>query len=448
MTESMRKALAKCLSGAVKTGEEAARSLRSGLWNGTAEVDTLACVACASAADVAAAVRIASDHDVAVSALNGGHDWTGRSVCRTGITLDLRSMNQVSVDRSRATVTLEGGAIVRDVLNHLPENMAFVAGVHSQVGVSGLTLGGGYGKLNSRFGLAADTLQRAEVVLADGTRVIANAQENADLFWALRGAGKNFGILTSAEFSLFPMERILNAQLFIPLAHARAALHAMQEVLDEAGDPLSIFSSFTAVPDHGFGLVLEPLWTGEERRGEHYVKLLSGQDGAIILGKAWVAFRDIYDASAEAAWPDGAGYRMDSHNIARLTPEVIDLIVECARQSPSEKNCLMLHDFRGAASRVLIDATAFPLRFDHFNMQVVARWEPGQSAAEIEGRQWIEDVGTVFNPRSPRGGYPSVLGLDSHDRAKAFYGDALQALREVKRKYDPGNRFAASFGLF
>ncbi|WP_198157523.1 FAD-binding oxidoreductase [Methylobacterium nodulans] len=403
---------------------------------------------CLTASDVENAVRIASDYNAHVSVMGGGHDWTARSVCRNGITLDLRSLNKTRVNRERATLSIEGGAIVQNVLDCLPDDMAFVAGVHSQVGVSGLTLGGGYGKLNSRFGLAADTLQRAEVVLADGTNIVASADENPDLFWALRGAGKNFAILTSAEFALFPLEKVLNAKVFIPLAQARASLRVVQDILDEAGDNLSTFSAFTAVPNQGFGLVLEPLWSGRKQRGEHYLGLLSRLEGATVLVKSWVVYRDIYDASSDAAWPDGQGYRMDAHNIARLTPEVIDVTVECARRSPSEKNCIMLHDFRGAAARVPTEATAFPFRFNHFNMQIVARWEPGRSDEEAKGRQWIEHIRAVLNPLSTRGGYPSVLGLDSHDRARAFYGEAIEALTVIKRKYDLENRFSADFGLF
>ncbi|RFB87542.1 hypothetical protein B5K11_26760 [Rhizobium leguminosarum bv. trifolii] len=222
----------------------------------------------------------------------------------------------------------------------------------------------------------------------------------------------------------------------------------MQEVLDENGDELSVFSTFTSVPDKGFGLTLEPLWSGTPERGEDLINRLSRLDGAAVLGKAWVPYRDIYDPASDAAWPDGQGYRMDAHNVARLTPEVIMATVECARRSPSPKNCIMLHDFHGAAARVPADATAFPLRSDHYNMQIVTRFDPQRGDEEDAGRRWVEDVALVVNPLSTRGGYPSVLGPDSHDRARAFYGEALAKLTAVKRRYDLENRFNAKFGLF
>ncbi|WP_172601277.1 FAD-binding oxidoreductase [Rhizobium leguminosarum] len=215
MPDRLLAELSRHVSGTVLTGDDAAGSLRTGLWNGTGNTRTLAAVQCLSENDVQIAVQIASDRHVSVSALGGGHDWTARSVCRDGITLDLRRLNRAHADRQGATMTIEGGAIVQNVLDQLPDDMAFVAGVHSQVGVAGLTLGGGYGKLNSRFGLATDNLTRARVVLADGTIVDASPDEYSDLFWALRGAGKNFAILVSAEFNLFPLDEVLESVRFI-----------------------------------------------------------------------------------------------------------------------------------------------------------------------------------------------------------------------------------------
>jgi FAD/FMN-containing dehydrogenase len=322
-----------------------------------------------------------------------------------------------------------------------------VTGVHKAVGLTGLALGGGYGKLNSRFGLVTDTLQRANVVVADGSLVIASHESNPDLFWALRGGGKNFGVVTSAEYSAFPLEKVLTGKIFFPLSSAERGLRILQSLIDEEHDALSVFSTFAAAPNGAFGLIMEPLWTGDEQKGEHYFWLMSREGRATTLSQKWCVYKDMYDDAEDAAWPKGRGYRMDAHNIPRLSNDAISLIVDCAARSPSDRKCLMLHDFHGAAARIPEDTTSFPVRRDHFNMQIVASWDPRDPEDEEKGRQWLEGIRGSIEPLSIRGAYPAILDVESHDRAREFYGDAMKKLRRLKTLYDPSNRFSAEFGI-
>lgn len=445
MHEDLLREFQKHIAGRSSLGEAAGRSLASHLWSAIANKETVAVVECQSARDVQMAMRIADDYGLNVSALGGGHDWVGRSVCSGGVTLDLRPLDKASYDNTRGVVVAGGGALAGTALGCLPNDHAIVTGVSREVGLTGLALGGGYGKLNSRFGLVTDTLKRVELVLADGSLVISSEREHPDLFWALRGAGKNFGIVTSAEYAAFSLSRVLTARFFYPLKQSRAGLLMLQEALDQKSDYLSIFASFLSIPDLGSGLVLEPLWTGDQADGERLFDRISGNEAAVVLQRDWRHYRDVfYDGNGAA---NSKAYKMDAFNIPRLSEPFVDSVVDLAIASPSHGNTIMFHDFHGAAASVPSGSTAFPLRENHFNLQVVAGWAPEDARGRRDAEIWLEQIRTVIGPFSRRGGYPAVLGYDSADRAREFYGGALEAIRLRKTEYDPKNRFAASFGL-
>ncbi|MEM6159204.1 FAD-binding oxidoreductase [Erwinia sp. P6884] len=439
--------LEKHIEGHIHSGREAGQKLRTGLWNGIDEVNAALSVCCTGLSDLQNAIRIAAEYDMPVSVLGGGHDWYRRSVSQEGITLDLRAMRQVSVSRENSALTAAGGAIVKNAIDVLPEGYALVTGVHTQVGLAGLALGGGYGKLNARFGLVADNLRKAQVVLADGSLATVSEKENPDLFWALKGAGKNFGVLASAEFAIHRLSPVLSATLFIKPEYAQKGLRNLQEILDEAGDRLSVFSTFSALPGKGRGLILEPLWTGDEAAGEEYIRQLSSLPGASVVKKSWSEYRDIYDdASDRSAWPKGRGYQMDAFNLNRLDEETAGAVIDCCLRMPSGQNCIMLHDFRGRAARVASDATAFSHRRDHYNMQIVAGWQT--DAEKTQGNQWISEIQNIIAPFSDGSAYPAVTGSDGQERARKFYGESLNKLRVMKKRFDAGNRFNAPYGLF
>lgn len=447
MNSRMINSLEKYIEGTICSGREAAQMLQTGLWNGRDEVNAAISVRCINISDIQNAIRIAAEHDVPVSVLGGGHDWYRRAVSKEGITLDLRDMRNVSVNTECSTLTAAGGAIVKNAIDALPEGYALVTGVHTQVGLAGLALSGGYGKLNSRFGLVTDNLRKAEVVLGDGSVVTASETENPDLFWSLRGAGKNFGVLATAEFAIHHLSPVLSATLFIESEYALQGLRSLQEILDEADDRLSIFSTFSALPGKGDGLLLEPLWTGDEITGEKYIRQLSLLAGATLLKKSWSEYRETYDsASDQSSWPKGRGYRMDAFNLNYLDDETSEAVIECCQLMPSEQSCIMLHDFRGHASTINPQKTAFSHRRNHFNMQIVASW---QTAAEkMQGDKWIADIQKIISPFNDFGSYPAVPGPEGQERARKFYGESVNKLQVMKKRYDLKNRFNAPYGIF
>jgi FAD/FMN-containing dehydrogenase len=445
---SLRAALRRSLSGSVQFDAEANRQLAASLWNADVTPDVLALVECTNTADVQQAVRIASDHGAPLSTLGGGHDWAGRAAGRGGVTLDLRQFNAVELKRDRSAVTIGGGTLIDHVLAGIPEDLAIVTGTISTVGVTGLTLGGGYGKLNSRFGLALDTMTRAEVVLADGSMVVASEQDDAELFWALRGGGGNFGVVTSMTLTVQQLPHVLTGTIFVPLSSAKAGLADLQAILDESGDELSVFSALMTVPSGDRGLILAPMWSGEKWGGERALQTLSRLQGAQTVAQGWSSYRATYDKSFEETWPKGRGYRLDAHNIQRLDDMTAEALVECAEAFRSNADCVMLHDFHGACARVAPEATAFPVRSEHFNVQVVTHWSMDRPRDGEAGLHWIEAVKQKLAPLAVRGGYPNVLGPNESSRARTFYGRAAQRLSDVKRRYDPSDLFRSNIGHF
>ena len=194
-------------------------------------------------------------------------------------------------------------------------------------------------------------------------------------------------------------------------------------------------------------MIAELLYAEADSVGEGFANRLANIEGAVAIKCERVAYRDIFDENGDAQWPKGQGYEMDSHNLAApLDAALIETVVELARQAPAQC-CIMLHDFHGEAANVPEDATAFAHRRDHFNMQVVARWDPEDAPAHQTAHGWLIDVRNAIRPYAERGGYPSVLGLDSHDRARQFYGANLTRVQQIKEQYDRTNRFAARFGI-
>lgn len=447
MNSRLISALEKYVKGSVCSGREAGQSLQTGLWNGLDEVKAAVAVRCTSISDVQNAVRIAAEQDVPVSVLGGGHDWYRRGVAAEGVTLDLRDMRQVSVNPETATLTAAGGTIVKNAIDVLPEGYALVTGVHTQVGLAGLALGGGYGKLNPRFGLVTDNLKKAEVVLGDGSLVTASEKDNPDLFWSLRGAGKNFGVLASAEFALHRLSPVLTATLFIESEYALQGLRSLQAILDEADSRLSVFSTFSFLPGKGTGLILEPLWTGDEIAGEACIQRLSSLTGASLIKKRRSEYRDTYDSAADrSAWPKGRGYRMDAFNLNRLDEATAGAVIECCQRMPAGQNCIMLHDFRGRASEVTPDETAFFQRRDHFNMQIVASWQT--EAEKEQGDKWIAEIQKITESCNNVSSYPAIPGPEGQERVRKFYGESLNKLQVLKKRFDPANRFNAAYGIF
>src|SRR5215470_6778313 len=309
---------------------------------------------CRNAADVQDALRAARKHDLPISVRGGGHDWAGRALCG-GLVIDLSPMRGVSVEADGASVLIGGGALARDVC-HAADRIgrAAVTGAVGVVGMGGLTLGGGYGSLIGRFGLVLDNLAAAEVVLADASVVVADEESNAELFWALRGGGGNFGVVTRMRHRLHPLRSVHAGIILFPIAQAETVLGRFADLVETAPDELTVQVGFISGPDGEPLVFLAPTWSGAPAEGEARVEPLAklGAPLAVQLAtQAPGAANGLFDRYAV----NGHRVRMETRWLPGLNPESIHALAEAFAARPSAGCSIVTHEFRGAAARVPAD---------------------------------------------------------------------------------------------
>ena len=430
----------------VTAGQDAYAGVRQ-IWNGAVDHQPAVFALCETPEDVQAAVRIARQHDFPLSVRGGGHDWAGRALRHGGVVIDLTRMRQVDVVVSRRVATVAGGAIAADVsAAAVPHGLAAVTGNVGAVGMAGFLLAGGYGPLTTRFGLAIDNLLGAEVILADGRRVWADASQNADLFWALRGGGGNFGVITSMRIRLHEVQEILAGFILFPWSQACEVLRGHAEIMAGAPDELSVLAGEFTGPDGSPVLFLGPIWTGERVAGEKHISRLEGLGKPMLsqVGPMSLAqLLSLYDSQVV----NGRHYALRTRWLADLAPEIISAVATAGAARTSPLSMIALHHFHGAGTRVAPGATAFSMRRNHFMMEIIAAWDP-TSVVEAEiHRQWMSDLSATLAPHALPGGYANFLGPDCHDQIADAYGDNARRLCEVKQKYDSDNVFSSAIPL-
>jgi FAD/FMN-containing dehydrogenase len=406
-----------------------------------------AVVHCHTPHDVQSAIRAARDSELALSVRGGGHDWAGRALC-DGIVIDLSRMNDVVVSADRRTVRIAGGARASDV--HVVADalgVAAVAGACSSVGMTGLTLGGGYGALIGRFGLALDNLLAAEVILADGSVVDANPESEPELFWALRGGGGNFGVVTAMRHRLHDLPSVRTGMLVYPFSQARAVLEHCADMMSIAPEELTVQIGIIVGQDGTPVLLVVPTWCGRPDGGERSVApflklgtLIAGSVEPMSYGTSLTAF-DPYIVNGNRTF-------METCWLPALDGDSIGVFVEAMETAVSPGCAIFTHDFRGAASRVPADATAFGLRRDHVLVEILAAFvDRSDKVEEHRHRTWARDTRQAFAAMALPGGYPNLLASDDVERAAKSYGRNADRLIKAKRRYDPDNVFRSAIPL-
>jgi FAD/FMN-containing dehydrogenase len=449
-------ALRSALRGAVLAAPDPAYDGARRIWNGAIDRRPAVIARCADDKDVAAAVRIAREHDLPLSVLGGGHDWGGRSLREGGVVIDLSAMRRVSVDPGTATAAVQGGARAGDVVAAAhPHGLAPVTGLVKAVGMAGLTLAGGYGLLVGAHGLALDNLLSAQVVLADGRMVAASAEENPDLFWALRGGGGNFGVVTAMRYRVHPIDTVLSGLVLFPLTQGRTVLRGYRELIAEAPDDLTVMAGFFGGPDGRPLLFLLPAWVGDQTRGEAIVNRLR-RLGTPVTGQIGrIAYQDVL-GQFDPSVVNGRHTEVRTRWLPELTEDSAALLVTAMTRVTSPFSALFIHHFHGAAARVPAANTAFALRRDHVLVEIVASWDTsagtgtgtgtggsgGSGGGAAHGR-WARALSEGLAKHALPGGYPNLLGGDEHERALRSYGGNLSRLLELKRQFDPDDVFTA-----
>lgn len=441
--------LRQTLRGIVCLPQEAGYDEARTIWNAMIDRRPSMVVRCRGAADIMHAVAFARERGVLLAVRAGGHNIAGNAVCEGGLLLDLSLMRGVRVDPARRIARVEPGATLGDFDKEAQAfGLATPLGINSTTGVAGLTLGGGYGWLSRKFGLAIDNLISADVVTADGKLVRTSADENPDLFWALRGGGGNFGVVSSFEFRLHPVgPTVLSGLIVHPFARARELLAGYRQIAAKAPDELTQWVVLRKAPPlpflpadiHGKEiLVFAVCYVGDERDGNRALAALRGL-GTPIADVVGMQPFTTWQTAFDPLLTPGAYNYWKSHNFVDLGDGLLDVLVNQVAQLPTEECEIFIGQLGGAASRVAPDAMAYPHRSANFAMNVHTRWR--QSADKQRSIDWARTLFAETAPYATGGVYVNFMPEDETDRVSNAYGANYARLTALKSKYDPGNLF-------
>jgi FAD/FMN-containing dehydrogenase len=422
------------------------------IWNGVIDRHPAIIARCLGPSDVIAAVNFAREHELVISVRGGGHNVAGHAVNDGGLVIDLSQMRGVRVDPRSRIVHVQGGATWADVDRETQLFGLVVPSGHiSSTGVGGLTLGGGYGHLRSKYGLSADNLISADVVTADGRLVTASEDENADLFWALRGGGGNFGVVTSFEFRCHPVgTTVYRCAMFYPVEEAGSVIRRWREFMTTAPDEYTSNVLFWTIPDLPIfpdaargrdAIVVVGVYSGDPEAGEIYTRPMRSLATPLLDLSGIVPYLTV-----QTGWDPFYPYGTHNHywkgtHLNGLTDEIIDLIAEMGAQKPTPQSLLLLWHFGGAVTRVDPTATAFWSRKVPFMVTFDATWiDPADAEKSV---RWSREGVAAMRRFSDGGLYLNFPGMGEEGDAmiRAAYGGNYERLVAIKTKYDPTNVF-------
>jgi FAD/FMN-containing dehydrogenase len=403
---------------------------------------------CSDVADVVAAVKLAREHDLLTSVRGGGHNGAGLSLCDGGLTIDLSEMRGIRVDPDGDTVRVEGGCVWGDV-DHATHafGRAVPSGIIGTTGVAGLTLGGGHGYLTRRYGLTVDSLLEADVVLADGSMVTASEDHNEDLFWAIRGGGGNFGVVTSFLFRTHPVGNVHAGPMLWEMEDADAVLRWYREFSPSAPEDLYGFFAFMVVPPappfpeelHG-RTMCSIMWcsTDVDRGADRIAEAIDelpkpawAHVGEMPFPMLQSAFDELYSPGLEWYWKGDF--------VSEIDDDAVAVHLEHGAEVPTTHSTMHLYPIDGAVHDVNADATAFAHRDANWSM-VIAGVDPDPSNRDTITR-WAKEYWKALHPHTEGGAYVNFMMEEGDDRIRATYRDNYSRLREIKGRYDPDNRF-------
>jgi FAD/FMN-containing dehydrogenase len=447
ITDEMVDGLRKGLRGDLITSDDDAYETTRRVWNGNIDRRPALIARCVGVADVQRTVDLARTHALHVSVRGGGHSAPGYGTNDGGLVIDLSPMKGIRVNPDARTVQAQGGALWRD-LDHETQafGLATTGGTVSNTGIAGLTLGGGLGWLMGKHGLTVDNLITADVVTADGRFRLASATGDKDLFWALRGGGGNFGVVTSFEYRLHPVTTVLGGLVIHPLDQARDLLRFYRDFCPGLPDEAEAYAGLLTSPE-----------------GQPVVALILGYNGPIADGEKVLApARRFGRPVADLVGPMPYGVRqtlLDEPNARhglhrywrsafteRLSDELIGGLVDGASRFTSPLSALVLFYMHGAATRVRPAETAFSARRPVWDVDVIGQWTDGAESAKHVG--WVRALWGRLEPHLEESGYVNHLAEDDRpEKVRASYGENYRRLRELKKVYDPTNLFRANANI-
>jgi FAD/FMN-containing dehydrogenase len=411
------------------------------VWNGMIDRRPALIVRCRGAADVIAAVNFAREHRLILAVRGGGHNVAGNAVCDGGLMIDLSLMKGIRVDPQAQAARAEPGVLWGELdCETQAFGLATTGGTISATGIAGLTLGGGVGWLSGKYGMAIDNLVSVDIVTADGALRHASETENPDLFWVVRGAGANFGVVTSFEYRLHPVgPMILGGLVLHPFAHAAEVLRFYRDFAASQPDELTTYAAVLTGPDGSRVIALAACYAGAVAEGERVLAPLKahGTPLADMIGPIpYVAQQSMLDT----AFPYGRQNYWKSTFVKRISDEAINAIVEFGADIPSPYSVIVIQDVHGAAARVSPTATAFSHRDAPHAIIALANWDdPADGERNIA---WARGLFAAVEPHAVAAVYVNDLGHDeSRERVASAYGANYERLAQLKAQYDPSNLF-------
>ena len=441
--------LKKSVSGQVVLPDDANYDEVRKIWNGMIDRRPAAIVQCAEANDVPIALRFSREQGKRFSIRGAGHNIAGNSLCDGGVVIDFSTMKKVRVDVEKKRALVEPGATLGDLDAALQAHgLATPVGINSTTGIAGLTLGGGFGWLTRKFGMTIDCLVSAEVVTANGETVHTTETNHADLFWAIRGGGSNFGIVTQFEFQLYPVgPEILAGLIVFPLEQAKEVLTQYRDFVENSPEELTVWVVLRQAPPlpflptqvHGKPVaVLALCYAGAIEEGQRLIQPLrsfGSPYGEHIGAQPYVDWQKAFDPLLTP----GARNYWKSHNFSELRDGALDAMIENAGNLPTAQCEVFVGHIAGAPNRVSPSAMAWGHRDAKYVMNVHGRWDDGsQDHSVIE---WARKVFNATAPFASSGAYVNFMTEEEGDRVESAYGTNYHRLVQIKRQYDPENIF-------
>ncbi|QIG47093.1 FAD-binding oxidoreductase [Nordella sp. HKS 07] len=395
---------------------------------------------CRGVADIVDALELGQRLGLEIAVRGGGHNVAGRATIDKGLMIDLAPMKGIDVDHKHGVARAQGGVTWREFNRETQlHGLATTGGVVSTTGIAGLTLGGGIGWLMGRHGLALDNLLSVEIVTVEGKVLTASTEENSDLFWAARGGGGNFGIVSSFEYLLHPVGPMITGGLIAyPFESARDMLHFYRDITRSLPDDMIVFAGLVHAPD-GSGTKLAAMvgcHCGSVSDGEAAMKPLKAFGTPVMDAIGPISYSAM-NSLLDAAYPRGALNYWKSSFMSQLSDEAIDALIECFARCPTPMGQLLLENFHGAACRVKPADTAFPHRAPGYNLVVLSEWL--KSADTARCTDWARRSYDAMKPWLASSRYVNYMEEEANDQSAAAYGANYPRLQEIKAKYDPGN---------
>ena len=410
--------------------------------NGLIDKHPAAIASCHGVADIVDAVHLARGLGLEVSVRGGGHNVAGRATIEQGLMIDLAPMKGIQVDVPSRTVRAQGGVLWRELNRETQlHGLATTGGVVGSTGIAGLTLGGGVGWLMPKHGLALDNLRAADLVMADGRVVRASADENPDLFWAIRGGGGNFGIAASLEYTLHQVGPMITGGVVVhPLPRARDVLRLFRDTCASLPDEAMLVAALQTAPDGSNAKVAGIVGShcGSLENGEAAFRSLKAFGPPVMDAMGPIRYTAL-NGMIDQAFPKGALNYWKAQFLTDLSDDAIRALVTGFEACPSPLGAIIIEHVHGAASRVPVTATACTMRVTGFNVVIASQWMASSETAR--GIRWARETFASLGPYLAPTRYVNYLEDDAADPAAVAYGPNLPRLRAIKTKYDPSNFF-------